>query len=112
MASDCKHIYWTFVALLVLLVATIGFSFAPLGPANLWIGIAIAIAKMVLIATVFMKLSHSIGAVELAAGAGLLWLSIAIICTMADYTTRGWGETPEHSLQESEHIESYDQVEP
>ncbi|KAA5541810.1 hypothetical protein FYK55_16500 [Roseiconus nitratireducens] len=112
MRSHQLSIYLTFLALTLLLAATIGLSFVDIRPWNLWLGLAIATAKMLLIAWVFMNLAHSIGPVRVAAAAGLLWLSFAIVCTLADYTTRGWGETPEHWLRQTEHVESYDRVEP
>lgn len=112
MNSEMKRLYWTFAALMVLLAAAMGTNYAPIGPAKLWVSIGIAVAKMLLIALVFMKLSESSGPVRLAAGVGLLMLSIAVACTAADYVTRGWRETIAHDLQRADHVEALDRIQP
>lgn len=97
-----KPIYVTFAALMALLVATVAVSFVPLGTANTWVALAIAVSKMMLVVVVFMNLYESSGTVRLAAVAGVLWLSFAMICVLADYHTRGWHEGNERSVQVSE----------
>ncbi len=90
--SSQKPIYVTFAALLALLVATVAVSFVPLGIANTYLAMAIAVCKLMLVVVVFMNLRRSSGTIRLAAAAGVLWLSFAMVCVLADYHTRGWGE--------------------
>lgn len=92
-----KPIYVTFAALMALLIATVAVSFVPLGTANTWLAMAIAVSKMLLVVIVFMNLRRSSGTTRLAAAAGVLWLSFAMICILADYHTRGWEEGNEHA---------------
>lgn len=79
-----------FAALLVLLALTVAADQFPMGTWNTVVAIAIAFAKAALIVTFFMHLYGSPRIVKAAAGAGLLWLSIAIALVMADDVTRGW----------------------
>ncbi|MGN6136970.1 MAG: cytochrome C oxidase subunit IV family protein [Aureliella sp.] len=109
--SESKRLLVTFAALLALLVATIAVSFVPLGPMNVWLALAIAVAKTLLIALVFMRLASSSWTMTLAACAGLLCLAIAVTCTLADFHTRGWEETVLHDLPSAQHIDAYDRQE-
>ncbi|MEO8497822.1 MAG: cytochrome C oxidase subunit IV family protein [Planctomycetota bacterium] len=109
--GDNKSLYLAFAGLLALLIATIAINFAPLGGAHVWIGLGIAVTKTIVVVVIFMGLTRSPRAARLAAGAGLLWLSFAIIFVMADYMTRGWDETQEPGLKRSEHFTTYDRVE-
>ena len=109
---DNTKLYLTFAALIVLLIATVGFSFLSLGSASLWIALGISTAKTLLIAIVFMKLSESFSVIRLAAGTGLLWLSILVAITVADYRTRGWKETPDRDAHNIQRFDTFDKVEP
>jgi cytochrome c oxidase subunit 4 len=75
-------------ALLLLLAATVGSAFVPLGPFNAIINIGIAAAKTVLVLLFFMKLRSSGGLLRLAALAGVFWLSFMYLLTASDYLTR------------------------
>jgi cytochrome c oxidase subunit 4 len=74
--------------LLLLLAATVGSAFVPLGPFNAIINIGIAAAKTVLVLLFFMKLKSSSGLLRLAALAGVFWLSFMYLLTASDYLTR------------------------
>ena len=76
------------VALMALLALTTGLAFVPLGTANLFISLAIAAAKALLVLIVFMELKGSSGLIRAAAAAGFFWLAIMIALTTADYTHR------------------------
>lgn len=76
-------------ALMLLLAATLGTAFLPLGPARPWIGYAIAAAKAGLILWFFMELRREDGLARLAALAGYIWLAMLFALTAADYLTRG-----------------------
>jgi cytochrome c oxidase subunit 4 len=82
-----------FVALLVLMGATLGAAAIDFGRWNLVIALSIAGIKTVLIVLFFMHLLHSISLVKFVACAGIVWAAIGAAFTLADYFTRGW-KTP------------------
>lgn len=79
-----------FAALMVLLLATIGAAYIDLGVLNVFVALAIAICKTVLIMLYFMHVRFSNRLVTVFAGAAFLWLGILIALCMSDYLTRGW----------------------
>ncbi len=83
-----RAIWLCWAALMVLLTLTTGLAFAPLGAANLFVSLAIAGAKALLVLLLFMELKASSGLVRVFAGAGFVWLMIMIALTSADYTHR------------------------
>lgn len=101
---------YTFVGLIVLLLATIGFAQLHLGPWNTPIGLGISIIKTLLIVVLFMNLLNSTGAIRLVSCAALVWLSFAIMFVVTDYRTRGWDETQETGLAKGVHIHSYNRT--
>ena len=76
------------LALSVLLAATIWAAHVPLGIGNLTLSMAIAVAKAALIMLVYMKLWRGRPLEQLAAGTLVLWLAILISLTFVDYLTR------------------------
>jgi cytochrome c oxidase subunit IV len=80
----------TCVALLALLTLTWGIAYVDLGPFNLIVALAIAIAKAIVIALFFMHIKGSSRLLHLAAVAGVIWLLFLISLTLGDYITRGW----------------------
>ena len=76
------------LALMVLLALTTALAFVPLGSANLFVSLAIAAAKALLVLIVFMELKASSSLIRAAAAAGFFWLMIMIALTTADYTHR------------------------
>ena len=82
-----------YAALLVLLAATIGAAYLPLGRLALPAAFAIAFAKTGLVMVYFMHLRTSPRLVWIYAGAGGVWLLIATVLTFADYLTRPPGPT-------------------
>jgi cytochrome c oxidase subunit 4 len=77
-----------FVALIVLLFATIGAAYLPLGPLHFPVAMTIAVAKAVLIVVFFMHLLHSNRLTAVVSIAGFLWLGIMIALTLSDYLSR------------------------
>jgi cytochrome c oxidase subunit 4 len=77
-----------FVALLVLLVATVGAAYLPLGVLHVPIAMTIATIKAVLIVLFFMHLLHSNKVTMLFSVAALLWLAIMVVLTLNDYLSR------------------------
>jgi cytochrome c oxidase subunit 4 len=74
--------------LMVLLGLTIGYAFMPGLPLKTEAGLAIALAKALLIAVLFMQLKRATGIVRLAAIAGVVWASFLFMLTFADVLTR------------------------
>lgn len=93
---------------MILLAATMAITFFPLAGAHAWIALAIAVTKTWLVVAIFMGLTKSTGAVRMAAGTSILWLSIIMTLVMADYMSRGWQETQGHKLPDSEHVSRYE----
>ncbi len=81
-----------YVALLVLLVLTVGAAYLP-GHHTLLnnvIALTIAIVKAVLVVLYFMHVRYSTRLTWLWASAGFFWLVIMFILTLGDYFTRHW----------------------
>jgi cytochrome c oxidase subunit 4 len=79
-----------FVALMLLLVATVKIAEVDLGRGNFIAATLIAATKMTLIMLFFMNLRYSKPLSRLVACAGFFWLAILFALTFADYITRGW----------------------
>jgi cytochrome c oxidase subunit 4 len=79
-----------YVALVLLTLATCGLSFVPHFDWHTSVGLAIASTKVILISLFFMHLLSSTRLIWIALVAGLLWLSILMGLTLADYLTRAW----------------------
>ncbi|HJP69495.1 MAG TPA: cytochrome C oxidase subunit IV family protein [Sphingomicrobium sp.] len=89
-----RTVFKCWAALMGLLALTTGLAFVPLGTANLFVSLAIAITKALLVLLVFMELKASTGMVRVFACAGFFWLLILIGLTSADYTHRTDQRTP------------------
>ena len=87
---DPKTYVRTCLALLALLELTWAIAYVDLGPFNLIVALAVAMAKAIVIALFFMHIKGSPRLLHLAAVAGLMWLLILISLTLSDYFTRGW----------------------
>ena len=80
----------TFLALLGLLVLTVGANLVNLGPFAVVVALGIAIVKAALIFLIFMEVRYSHPMVWLFAGAAFVWLMIMLVISMTDYATRDW----------------------
>ena len=80
----------TFVALLGLLMLTVGANFLNLGSFNVVAAMLISLAKALLIILFFMEVRYSRPIVWLFAAAGFVWLVIMLFITLGDYYTRNW----------------------
>jgi cytochrome c oxidase subunit 4 len=76
------------LALMPLVALTLGLAFLPLGSFNLPIALAIAAAKALLVAFMFMELRPAKSFVFLAASAGVVWLLIMFTLTFSDLLWR------------------------
>jgi cytochrome c oxidase subunit 4 len=83
-----------FVALLILLFATVGAAYLPLGPLHFPLAMLIAAAKAVLIVLFFMHALYSDRLTAVICAAAILWLGIMLALTLSDYSSRGWLDIP------------------
>lgn len=84
----CRAPLLAWAGLSVLLAATCFLAYVPMGRANLVVSLAIAAAKALLVALVFMRLAEGHAINRLAASAGPIWVFIMFLLTAADYLTR------------------------
>jgi cytochrome c oxidase subunit 4 len=82
--SDVRSLVLAYLALMALLALTVGSSFIDLGGFNSALNLAIAAAKAVIIAILFMHLAATEPLPRLAVAAAGLWLAILFGLTLAD----------------------------
>ncbi len=82
--------YLVFVALAILAGATALISRIDLGPFNVTVALIISLIKATLVALFFMHVRQSRRLIALVIFASLVWLTILLTLTMADYGTRSW----------------------
>jgi cytochrome c oxidase subunit 4 len=78
-----------FVALLALLLVSVGAAFVPIGPWSPVVALAMAAAKSALVIAYFMQLGRQPPLLRVFALGGFLWLGILFLLTFADVLTRG-----------------------
>jgi cytochrome c oxidase subunit IV len=78
-----------YIALLVLLAATVGAAYIDLGRFNFTLTMIIAVAKAAMILMIFMHVRYSDRLTWVFSTAAFLWLGILIAMTLNDYFTRG-----------------------
>ena len=93
-ADSIKTYTLVFVALLILTGATTLVATIDLGALNVVVALAIATAKMMLVALFFMHLRHSTILTKVVVGGGMLWLAILLVLGLSDFVTRGWLPVP------------------
>src|SRR5215510_340794 len=85
-----KRIYiLVFITLLLLTLLTVDIAFYDAGWLNLYIALAIATCKALLVILFFMHVRYSGRLTWVFVGAGFFWLAILLVFTLADYFTRG-----------------------
>lgn len=85
-----KTLLWVYVALLVLLAATVGLATVEWGWLGLVVALGIAVTKAVLIVWYFMEVRDASRLTLITIGAACFWLGILLVLTLSDYLTRGW----------------------
>jgi cytochrome c oxidase subunit 4 len=86
-----------YAALILLTLATLAVASRNLPEqAHLWIGLAIATLKAVLVVLFFMHVWYSTRLTWVVALSGLLWLGILLAYTLTDYLSRRWTQVPGH----------------
>lgn len=80
--------------LLLLLGATVGLAYVPLGSMHVVGAVTIAFAKAVLIVLFFMHVKYKTTLIRVFVCAGLFWLAIMFTLVLSDYMTRSWLPQP------------------
>ena len=83
-----KILVAVWAALICLTWTTVGVSYLELGEWNVVVALVIALIKASLVAWIFMGVRFSAPMTRLFVVAGLVWLTIMIVITSGDYTTR------------------------
>jgi cytochrome c oxidase subunit IV len=78
-----------YTALMVLLLATVGAAYLPLGRFHLATAMTIAVVKTVMVMLIFMHLKFSSRLTWVFSSAAFVWLAILLVITLSDYLTRG-----------------------
>jgi cytochrome c oxidase subunit IV len=78
-----------FATLMVLLLATLGAAYLPLGRFHLATAMLIAVVKAVMVILIFMHVRFSNRLTWVFSSAAFVWLGILIVITLSDYLTRG-----------------------
>ena len=82
-----KRIVVAWIALLVLMFASLGSAYLSLGTGNLVAGLVIAFVKAAIVAWVFMRLRQASGVVRIAVALGLAtWLLLAALSSFDEAT--------------------------
>jgi cytochrome c oxidase subunit IV len=76
------------LGLMLLLALTAGSAWLALGRLNIVINLGISFAKTLLVTAFFMHLRERGGLLRTVAAAGLVWLSLLLALSLADYLTR------------------------
>ena len=79
-----------FLILIVATVVTTLISYVDLGEWNIVVALLIAVTKACFVAWIFMGVRYTTSLTKLFVVAGLVWLSILIVLTYTDYTSRNW----------------------
>ena len=79
-----------FVALMVLLVATVAVRYVHLGNFNIAVALAIAFIKTFLVVLYFMHVRYSHRLIWIFVVVGFYWLAILLALTMSDFVSRAW----------------------
>lgn len=88
MDKAIRPLVFAWIALMALLATTAGCALLRLGWLNTAISLAIALAKALLVAIVFMRLRRAPALLRLAAVAGAVTLALLFGLSLTDYATR------------------------
>ena len=81
--------------LIVLTAVTTLVSHLELGVFNIVAALLIAVLKASIVAWIFMGVRYTTNLTKLFVVAGLVWLSILILLTFSDYSSRSWTYHPQ-----------------
>jgi cytochrome c oxidase subunit 4 len=86
-----KTYFIVYLALLLLLAATVGIAYVEIGTLNLVFALAIAFGKAALVVLFFMHVLYSTQVTKVFVLTSILFLILLAGLVMADYLTRTWG---------------------
>ena len=87
-ARKARHLALVWVALIALMLASLGSAWLSLGAGNLIAGLVIATLKAALVVWFFMQLRRASAMTRIAGAVGLATLILLMSLSLADYTTR------------------------
>ena len=88
--NEAVQAVWTYAALLVLLVISVGLRVFHLGIVESILLLVIAGIEAVAVLLFFMRVKASSRLIWLFAGGGFLWLGILLVFVISDYVSRSW----------------------
>ncbi|MBV9733891.1 MAG: caa(3)-type oxidase subunit IV [Verrucomicrobia bacterium] len=88
--NEAVQAVWTYVALLVLLVISVGLRVFHLGIVESVLLLAIAGIEALAVLLFFMRVQASGRLIWLFASGGFLWLGILLVFVISDYISRSW----------------------
>lgn len=87
--AEIKTYVYVFIALMVLLLVTIGASFINLGLMNWVVALTIAVIKAGIVVLFFMHIRWGTHLSWMIASLGVVWFLIMVVLTLSDYLARG-----------------------
>jgi len=94
---ESKKAYFAiFGALMLLTLTTVEAARFDMGALNVVVALTIAVVKALLVVLYFMHVRYSNRLTWIFVGAGVFWLLILFVLTLADYLSRGWFPLPMH----------------
>jgi cytochrome c oxidase subunit IV len=88
--KEAVQAVWTYLALLVLLMISVGLRLFHLGIAEAVSFLVIAGIQAVVVLLFFMRVLASSRLIWLFASGGFLWLGILLVFVISDYISRSW----------------------
>lgn len=83
-----RHVLVVWIALIALMLTSLGSAYLPLGPWNAVAGLAIAAIKSGIVLWLFMHLARATVLLRIVAATGLATLALLFALTEVDYGTR------------------------
>ena len=99
-AAEVGGLAATWVALIVLMLASLGSAYLQLGVGNVLAGLAIATVKTALVVWFFMQLRRASAMTRIAGAVGLATLLLLMALSHADFGTRAKAPAPWQSPQQ------------
>jgi cytochrome c oxidase subunit 4 len=87
-ARHVRHLLFAWIALLALMLASLGSAYLSLGIGNVAAGIVIAVVKSAIVVALFMRMASASAVVRIAAAAALATWLLLIVLSGVDYATR------------------------
>jgi len=88
--NEAVQAMWTYVALLVLLMISVGLRLFHLGVVEPVLLLVIAGIEAIAVLLFFMRVQASGKLIWLFASGGFLWLGILLVFVISDYISRSW----------------------